>query len=519
MKYQEIKVKNIGGILSKTFLHNPLTPVLGIFILILGYFSLQLIPREENPQMVLSGGNIIVQLPGASPKEIANVIVKPIERKMKEILGVEHIYGIAQEGVGIVNVSFFIGEDKEESNLKIYDKMMQNMDILPFGASQPIIKPLDIDTDIPIFSIAFYAKDSSVLQSDIYDKVKKIQHRLNGIDNAAVTQLIGGHKKQFNVIVDANRLNRYALSMNDVQNALSSIVIKNSNMKKSSNDAIEIVGIKNILETYEDIQNIIINTQYGIVYLKDVATISESVDIQNYKEAQISLKDNALYPQVTLTISKLKGSNSVLISEDILEELAVIKDELNGQGIYFTVTRNDGEKANDAVNELMFHLLISVVIIILLLVFVLGWKEAMIVMFTIPAIFSITLFIAYLGDQTLNRITLFAFLLSLGLLVDDAIVVVENVHRHFHLKSSEDKTNEEIMVEATEEIGASTNIATFAIILTMIPMAFVGQMMGEFMRPIPLNVPVAMFASLIIAYIFTPYLANKILKKSDHAKH
>ena len=190
-----------------------------------------------------------------------------------------------------------------------------------------------------------------------------------------------------------------------------------------------------------------------------------------------------------------------------------MRSEFEKEGINYTITRNDGERANDAVTELMFHLLISVIIIILLLVFVLGWKEAMIVTFTIPAIFAITLFVAYLGDQTINRITLFAFLLSLGLLVDDAIVVVENIHRHFHKEGSENKTNEEIMVEATDEIGASTNIATIAIILTMVPMAFVGQMMGQFMRPIPLNVPVAMAASLIIAYIFTPYFANKILKR------
>ncbi|WP_419770364.1 MAG: efflux RND transporter permease subunit [Candidatus Marinarcus sp.] len=519
MKYQEIKVHNIGGILSKTFLHNPLTPILGIFILIMGYFSLQMMPREENPQMVLSGGNIIVQLPGATPQEIANVIVKPIERKMKEVLGVEHIYGTAQNDVGMVTVFFYIGEDKEDSNLKMYDKMMQNMDVLPLGASQPIIKPLDIDTDIPIFSIAFYAKNKQVPQSDIYEKVKSIQHKLNSIENAAVTHIIGGHKKQFNIIVDANRLNRYALSMSDVQTALSSIVITNTQLKKSSGNEIKIVGIENVLEQLEDIQKIIINTQHGVVYLKDVATITESTDIQNYKEVEIGIKEDTLYSQVTLTVSKLKGSNSVIIADDIKAQLASMKEELNKEGIFYTVTRNDGERADDAVNELMFHLLISVIIIILLLVFVLGWKEAMIVMFTIPAIFSVTLFIAYLGDQTLNRITLFAFLLSLGLLVDDAIVVVENINRHFHLKSSQDKSNEEIMVEATDEIGASTNIATFAIILTMIPMAFVGQMMGEFMRPIPLNVPVAMFASLIIAYIFTPYLANKILKKSAHAKH
>ncbi|MFA7084913.1 MAG: efflux RND transporter permease subunit [Arcobacteraceae bacterium] len=519
MKYQEIKVHNIGGFLSKNFLHNPLTPVLGIFILIIGYFSLQMMPREENPQMVVSGGNIIVSLPGATPEEINNVIVKPIERKMKEVLGVEHIYGIAQSDVGIINVSFFIGEDKEESNLKMYDKMMQNMDILPLGAGQPLIKPLDIDTDIPIFSIAFYAKDKSIEQPFIYEKVKQIQNKLNRLEHVAVTQIIGGHKKQFNIIVDGNRLNQYSLTIQEVEKALSSVVIKTNEIKKSSNNEIKIIGIENILQNINEIENILINTPKGIVYLKDVATITESFDIQNYKEAQISLKNDELYRQVTLSVSKLKGSNSVLIAEDIKEQLEELKEELHKVGIFYTITRNDGERANDAVNELMFHLLISVAIIILLLIFVLGWKEAGIVMFTIPAIFAITLFIAYMGDQTLNRITLFAFLLSLGLLVDDAIVVVENINRHFHLKSSEDKTNEEIMVHATEEIGASTNIATFAIILTMVPMAFVGQMMGEFMRPIPLNVPVAMFASLIIAYIFTPYMANKILKRGSHDKH
>lgn len=513
MNYKNIKVHNIGGLLSKTFLHNPLTPIIGIFIILLGYISLTFMPREENPQMVVSGGNIIVRLPGASSQEISNIIVKPIERKMKEILGVEHIYGIAKNDVGIVNVQFYIGQDKEESNLKVYDKMMQNIDILPIGASEPLIKPLDIDIDIPIFSIAFYSKDKSVSPPQLYEEVKKIQHKLNKIEDVAVSKLIGGHKKQFNIILDANKLNRYSLTVNDVRRALSSVIVNNTNLKKSSGNEIRIVSIKNILENVDDIKNIIINNQNRIVYLKDIAQISDGYDIQNYKDVEINLKEPTSMHQVTLTLSKLKGSNAVFIAEDINKELDSLKEQLNNKGIYFTVTRNDGERANDAVTELMFHLLISVIIIIVLLVFVLGWKEAMIVTFTIPAIFAVTLFFAYLGDQTINRITLFAFLLSLGLLVDDAIVVIENVHRHFHLKESENKTNEEIMVEATDEIGASTNIATFAIILTMVPMAFVGQMMGEFMRPIPLNVPVAMFASLIIAYMFTPYLANKMFKR------
>jgi multidrug efflux pump subunit AcrB len=513
MDYKSIKVHNIGGLLSKTFLHNPLTPVIAVFILVLGYMALTFMPREENPQMIVSGGNIIVSLPGASPKEVENVIVKPIERKMKEVLGVEHVQGIAREDVGIVNVMFYIGEDKEQSNLKIYDKMMQNLDILPRGASQPLIKPLDIDTDIPIYSIAFYSKNNKINQADLYEKVKQLQQKFNAIENIAQANIIGGHKKQFNIVLDTNKLNRYNLTINDVKQALNAVIINSPELKKSRGNEIRIGSIKNVLQSINDVQNIIIPASNRIVYLKDIATISDGIDFQNYKKVEINLKDKNLYPQVTLTLSKLKGSNAVVIADEVTKKLSQMRSEFEKEGINYTITRNDGERANDAVTELMFHLLISVIIIILLLIFVLGWKEAMIVTFTIPAIFAITLFVAYLGDQTINRITLFAFLLSLGLLVDDAIVVVENIHRHFHKEGSENKTNEEIMVEATDEIGASTNIATIAIILTMIPMAFVGQMMGQFMRPIPLNVPVAMAASLIIAYIFTPYFANKILKR------
>lgn len=514
MAYQDIKVHNIGGLLSKTFLYNPLTPVLAFFILLLGYIALEFMPREENPQMVVSGSTIMVSLPGASSTEINNVIIKPIERKMREIKGIEHINSIARDDLGIVNVSFYIGEDKEESNLKVYDKIMQNMDILPMGASQPLIKPLDIDIDIPIFSIGFYSKDNTISQTVLYETVKQIQHRLNAIENVATTEVIGGQKKQFNIIVDASRLNRYGLTLDEIKNALSSVTITKPETKKSQGNRIEIVTVQDVLQSVRDIENIVIPSQ-SMLYLRDIATITQGHDIQNYKKGYISIKDGATNDNITLTLSKLKGSNAVVIAKDINAELTLIKESLNNKGIYFTITRNDGERANDAVNELIYHLLISIVIIVALLVFVLGWKEAMIVTFTIPAIFAITLFIAYLGDQSINRITLFAFLLSLGLLVDDAIVVVENIHRHFHLKSSESKSNDEIMVEATDEIGASTNIATFAIILTMIPMAFVGQMMGEFMRPIPLNVPVAMFASLIIAYIFTPYFANKMLKRGN----
>ena len=215
---------------------------------------------------------------------------------------------------------------------------------------------------------------------------------------------------------------------------------------------------------------------------------------------------------------KKKGFVERQIEENrkLKEELEKYKEQMKKEGISYVITRNDGERANEAVNELVFHLILSIVIIAVLLIFVLGWRESLIVTFTVPAILAITLFIAYITGQTVNRITLFAFLLSLGLLVDAAIIVIENIHRHFHSAHAADQDADELMIEATDEIGAPTNIATLAIILTMVPMAFVGQMMGQFMKPIPANVPVALIASLFVAYIFTPYLAVRLLKKPDH---
>jgi len=234
-------------------------------------------------------------------------------------------------------------------------------------------------------------------------------------------------------------------------------------------------------------------------------------------------KENAkgftpLEDSVTLTLGKLAGANAVVIANEVKEKMEEFRPKLEKMGISYSITRDYGKRANDAVNELVDHILITIVIISIMLVFFLGWKESLIVTFTVPAILAITLFIAYLSGQTINRITLFAFLLSLGLLVDAAIIVIENIHRHLHSHDAVDKDMDEIMVEATDEIGAPTNIATLAIILTMVPMAFVGGMMGQFMKPIPANVPVALVASLVVAYIFTPYLGRRLLKK-PHMHH
>ena len=517
--------KDYAGKLARYFINSPLTMILGVTLLAIGYLSLMIMPREENPQMVVSGSTVIVALPGATAKEVENVIVRPLERKMKEVLGIEHIHGMAMDNVGIVNAAFYIGEEKEDSNLKVYDKIMQNADIFPKNAMQPVIKPLDIDVDIPIVSVAFYAKDPGKMDdTQLYDAVKELQYHINGLPNVAVTALKGGHKHQYNILVDLNKLAGYNLSLGQITQAVQALAYNVPAVKNRTKDGeIVIMGVKNAIESVRDVEDIIVAQYMGSpIHLRDVAKVEDGYDIQNFKSASISVRDNGKFlpaqDQVTLTISKLKGTNAVVIADEVKEELEKHKSELEKSGIRYSITRNDGERANEAVNELVFHLIISIVIIAILLVFVLGWRESLIVTFTVPAILAITLFIAYITGQTINRITLFAFLLSLGLLVDAAIIVIENIHRHFHSVESADIGKDDLLVEATDEIGPPTNIATFAIILTMVPMAFVGGMMGQFMKPIPANVPVALIASLFVAYIFTPYFAKRMMHRPDHAK-
>ncbi len=513
--------RDIAGKLALTFLHNPLTALLAVFILAVGYLALEIMPREEDPQIAISGGAIIVPMPGASPKEIENVIVKPLEEKIREISGVEYIYGMAMENVGIVNVQYYIGENREISNLKLYDKVMQNMDQLPKNAMQPLVKPFDIDIDIPILTFAFYKKDPALSDARLYKIVKDIQYRFNRIKNVSKTELKGAHKRQFNILVDLNKLKGYHISMGQIMKAVQSVALQVPEVKNRTKDnKIVIFGVPNAIESIEDVKNIMVANYMGSpIYVKDVATVEDGIDIQNFKEALIWTKDlKEAKEQYTLTVAKLKGTNAVFVANDVLEELQRLKPMLEKEGVGYVLTRDYGKRANDAVNELVRHLLITILIIAVMLVFFLGWKEALIVTFTVPAILAITLFIAYVTGQTINRITLFAFLLSLGLLVDAAIIVIENIHRHLHEHDALYKDMDTILVEATDEIGAPTNVATLAIILTMVPMAFVGGMMGEFMKPIPYNVPVALIASLVIAYIFTPYLARRMLKK-PHMHH
>ena len=522
---EKYKIKNIAGHLSKSFLSNPLTPILAVTILLLGYLSLQMMPREEDPQIEVSGGSIIVALPGATPQEISNVIVKPLERRIREIKGVDNVYGMAMNNVGMINVQYLIGEDRESSNLKLYDKVMQHMDKLPKGTMPPLVKPFDIDIDIPILTVAFYKlEDESIDTVKLYKTIRELQQDVNALENVSKTTLKGAKRPQFNVLIDLHKLSVYHISLGQVAKAIQSISNNAPEIDVPTHTGkIIVFGVKNAIEKVEDLDSLIIAEYMGSpVYLQDVATVKYSYDIQNFATSGISYQeDNATFrdagDQITMTISKLKGTNAVLIAEEAIKEIQKARDSLRETGVGFIVTRNYGERADEAVNELVHHLLITILIIAFILIPFLGWRESLVVTIAVPMILATTLFIAMMTDQTINRITLFAFLLSLGLIVDDAIIVIENIHRRLHLKESEGLEFDEIIIQATDEIGPSTNIATIAIMLTMIPMAFVGGMMGQFMKPIPLNVPVALAVSLFVAYVFAPYLARKFIKFKKHA--
>ena len=530
IKKEPYVVKDIAGKLGQGFLRNPLTAVLGIVILALGWIALNTMPREEDPQIAISGGGIIVAMPGATPVEIEKIVSIPLEKKLREVQGIENVYSMSMDNVGIVNVMYFIGENREDSNLKLYDKVMQNMDHLPKGAMQPLIKPFDIDIDVPIITIAFYKDDNSKLSLvEFNEKLRDFKHKINSIENVAKTTLHGSHKEQYNIEVDVGKLSAYHLSMGQIMMAVKGLATNVPDVKgKTFDNKLVMFGISNAIGSIEDVKDVMVANYRGSpIYLRDVARVEQGIDKQNFQDVElITRTDNDKnkafsknLQQVTLSISKLAGTNAVFVAQDVISMIESHNKIFEKDGIKYIVTRNYGERANAAVDELMHHLVITIIIIAIMLVFALGWRESLIVTFSVPAILAITLFIAYMTGQTMNRITLFAFLLSLGLLVDAAIIVIENIHRHLHSPGVEDREMGELLVEATDEVGGPTNIATLAIIMTMVPMAFVGGMMGSFMKPIPYNVPVALFASLVVAYIFTPYLSLKLLKKPEHGEH
>jgi len=509
---------NIASKLAKEFIHNPITPFFILLIFILGVVALSITPREENPQIVVSGGSIIVAMPGIDAKTIKKVLVEPIEQKIREIKGVENIIGIAKDNVGIVNVSYYLGTDKQSADLKLYDKVMQNIDLLPQGAMMPLVKPLDIDGDLPIVTIALYPLDENLSKSSTYNKARELQRLIGGIENVSKVTIKGGSKEQYNILLDLSKLSGFHISLAQVSSTLKSLT---TNVPQTYNSTIDgkqmmVLGVKNSIQTKKDIEDIIIaNYNNSPIYLKDIAKVERGFDIQNKKSAEIKFRDSngkfiSSISQTTLEISKLGGTNAVFVSNDIKELLSLYADSLSKEGIGYKITRDDGDRANDSVNELIFHILLATLFITALMWIVLGWRESLIVTITVPLVVALSLVIIYMYGMTLNRVTMFGFLLTMGLLVDAGIIVIENIHRHMHIH---EKEMEHVCVSAVDEIGVPTNIATIAIIFTTLPSLIVGKMMGQFIAPIPIMMTIVLLMSLLVGYTVVPYLANKYMKK------
>jgi multidrug efflux pump subunit AcrB len=518
---------NISGKITQYFINSQLTVLLMAATAVLGLFALWFTPREENPQIVVPAANVMVMMPGASAKEVEELVSKPLEAKLWEIPGVEDVYSVSMNSMSLVTVKFFVGQDKERSFVKLYDKLMSNMDFAPPGASQPLVKPIDVD-DVPVVAITLSngpggSYDDARLRL-IADHVLDELRKVPGVGSTAV---IGGRVRQVRVTLDPLRISGYGLSPLQIAGVLN---VSNANLLTGDLDS---GGRKLALETggfFEksgDLKNAVVGVANGKpVYLGDVADVDdafeETVKLTRIafvggreKDRDAKLADQAPgeRPAVTVALAKRQKLNAVKISNDILAKLDELKKTQIPPGIDLTVTRNDGKTANDAVNELVFHLVVSIIVVIILLFFTLGWREAAIVALAIPLTLFITLAVGMVAGQTINRITLFALILSLGLLVDDAIVVVENIHRHYKLQQH---SRLQGAIMAVNEIGMPTILATLTVVLAFIPMAFVTGMMGPYMMPIPFNVPVAMITSLFVAFIVTPWASYRLMKADHH---
>lgn len=507
---------NSAGKLAKAFIHSKITAMIMLAITLAGVMALLLTPREYNPQIVVPAANIIVPKPGSSPVEVSNMVVKPLEALMNSLSGVDHTFGYATNDVGVVTVQFKVGENQEDSLVKLYSQLMHNRDKIPPDTLEPLVRPINVD-DVPIMTLALSSQRLDAMQ--LRDVGMKVLEQLRNVPGVSYTSVTGGAPHTVNVWLDAQRLALTGITLSQVSDMLKGVNASLPIGEVVNNNQSAPLRVSGYLGNAAEVGDIIIGVDQGkAIYLKDVATIEEGAkEVDRYSRIGFGPDEHGqvsdeTWPAVTIAIAKKSGTNAVDVAQAVLSKLDTLKSSMIPDDVTVTVTRDDGEKANDAVNVLVEHLLIAIASVVVILVIFLGWREAGIVTLTVPLILFVVLLVGLIAGQTINRITLFALILSLGLLVDAAIVVIENIHRHMHNGIPADGLDN-LFVRATNEIGNPTNIATLAVIIAFIPMAFVTGMMGPFMAPIPFNVPVAMIASLLIAYMVVPWAARIFLSK------
>jgi multidrug efflux pump subunit AcrB len=515
----------VAGRLAKTFLSSKLTPLFILASLALGILAVAIIPREEDPQILVPMLDIATAMPGASPAEVEERVTLPIEKLVHQISGVEYVYSTSAPGQSLVIVRFLVGTPQEDALIKVYSKLYSNFDQIPPGVSQPIIKARSID-DVPILSVTLWGDHYDAYQ--LRAIAEEVHHNVEQIPNVSESTVIGGLPRSMRVILNSTKLNAYGLSPMAVVGHLQTANASLQAGSFSENNREVRVDAGNLFTSRSDLESVVVTVNQGRpVYLRDVADQildgpSEPANYVLFGTTPASAGANRApqqYPGVTVTVAKRKGTNATDIANAVLKRIDEMKGVQIPNDVHLTVTRNYGDTAKAKSDELLEHLLLATLSVTLLIALFLGWRESGVVLLAIPVTLALTMSIFYFLGYTINRVTLFALIFSIGILVDDAIVVVENIVRHFRLAQNQHRSCSEVTIEAVAEVGNPTILATFAVIAAVLPMAFVRGLMGPYMRPIPVGASAAMLFSLMVAFVVSPWAAMRLLGKHLGGAH
>jgi multidrug efflux pump subunit AcrB len=498
----------IAGRIAAAFVDSKLTPLIVIAAVLLGAAAVVLLPREEEPQIKVPMVDVLVSMPGSSAKEVAERTTRPMEKLLWEMPGVEYVYSTSRDSESLVIVRFKVGEDPERSLVRLTEKLRSNFDRIPLGATWPLIKPKSID-DVPILALTFHSSRYDHLT--LRRLAAQVEEAVKQVPLVAETTLLGGSRRAVRVLLDPAKLASRDLSPAGIVPMLRQANQQYRAGGLTTDNREILVETGAFLKTAADVGNVVVGVFNGRpVYLREVAEISDGGEEPTQYVFHGTKAGEE--PAVTLTIAKRPGANAISIAHEVIRKVDSLKGTIIPADVSVSITRNYGETAAEKSNELLLHMGIAVFSVAILIWLSLGWRESCIVAVAIPATLALTLLVFYLYGFTLNRITLFALIFSIGILVDDAIVVVENIVRHFHLPHNRGRDWSTIAVEAVGEVGNPTILATFAVIAAVLPMAFVGGLMGPYMRPIPIGASAAMFWSLLIAFIVTPWASIRILR-------
>jgi multidrug efflux pump subunit AcrB len=513
----------IAGRLAATFADSKLTPIAVIASILLGLFAVLMLPREEEPQIKVPMIDVLVGMPGASAAEVENRATRPMEKLLWEIPGVEYLYSTSSPGQSLVIVRYQVGTDIEAALVRLNQKLQSNFDRIPSGVTAPLVKPRTID-DVPVLALTFHSTTQDHLT--LRRLAAQVDDAVKSIPEVAETTLIGGVRRAVRVALDPAALVAHGLSAAEL------VPILQQGNRQLQAGSRPFANTEVLLETGtflrdgDDVGSLVVGVDGGRpVYLRDVATITDGAEEPADYVLHVAgggtgaeSADGGVEAAVTLSLAKRPGANAIDVVNAVLAKVDTLRGSLLPADVTMTVTRDYGHTAAEKSNELLLHMGIAVFGVALLILFFLGWRESLVVLLAIPTTLALTLLVFYLYGYTLNRITLFALIFSIGILVDDAIVVVENIVRHVRLPGAARKPLGQIALEAVDEVGNPTILATWAVIAAILPMAFVGGLMGPYMRPIPIGSTAAMLFSLVIAFTITPWAAIRVLRRRAHCE-